>query len=179
MNTKLEIEYKTLLKHNHASHLLSLGIFDFLGKQTNVYFDTSNLFFQLNRIVLRIRSKNDTFLFTAKIETQDGLQEVEFPLESNDFNNPTILEFIKQYTGDHSFVKLGSTITYRYVFNDDFGQWCLDFNVFRFSSDVELEYELFEGFTDKKDHFLQQLKSWKIPYDPCSSKFIRMIADKN
>lgn len=178
MTAKLEIEYKTLLNHNHASKLLSTGLFNFLGKQNNVYLDNTDSFFQSNRIVLRIRTKIDTYLFTAKIESSDGLFEIEFPLENSNINNPKIVDFINNYTNNVSLVETGSTLTYRYVFNDEFGQWCLDFNVFRLSSDVELEYELFDNITDKKDYFIERLESWGIPYHPCSSKFIRMLDDK-
>jgi uncharacterized protein YjbK len=178
MTAKLEIEYKTLLNHNHASQLLSTGSFNFLGKQNNLYLDNTDSFFQSKRMVLRIRTKADSYLFTAKIESNDGLREIEFPLDNNDINNQKIVEFASKYTDNVTLIETGSTLTYRYVLDDEFGQWCLDFNVFKFSSDVELEYELHDNITDKKDHFLEKLKSWGIPYQPCSSKFIRMLNDK-
>lgn len=178
MTAKLEIEYKTLLNHNHASQLLSTGLFRFYSKQINTYLDNTDSFFQSKRMVLRIRTKADSYLFTAKIEASDGLREIEFPLENNAFNNLKIIDFVTNYTDNVSMIEIGTTLTYRYILDDEFGQWCLDFNVFKFSSDVELEYELFEGITNKKDHFLERLESWGIPYQPCPSKFIRMLNDR-
>jgi uncharacterized protein YjbK len=175
MKEKLEIEYKTLLNHNQATYLLSTGLFEYLGKQQNVYVDTDNYFFGTHKTVLRIRTRKDTHVFTAKIETNEGLKEIEFDINDNRIDNPRIIEFIKEYTQYSDIIKIGSTITYRYIFNDEFGQWCLDFNVFKYTSDVELEYELNEGLADKKAHFLEFLKKWNIPYSPCPSKFVRLL----
>lgn len=175
MKGKLEIEYKTLISHNKATQLLATGLFEYLGKQKNLYIDTDDYYFGSNRIVMRIRSRKDSHVFTAKFDTKEGLREVEFDLDDTRIDNPKILEFVKEYTDNTKMLEIGSTITYRYVLDDEFGQWCLDFNVFKYTSDVELEYELKDGLFDKKEHFLGFLKKWDIPFDPCQSKFIRLL----
>lgn len=174
MNERFEIEYKTLIDNPIAYQLLSLGVFTYSGKQLNKYYDTENEFFQNQRIVLRIREKADKFLFTAKRETTEGLKETEFPVDSFDLQHKEIQKYLDQYDTTLILQEIGSTLTYRYTYEDNFGEWCLDFNVFNVSSDIELEYELKESFFDKKDHFLKQLEEWSVPYQPCDSKFVRM-----
>jgi uncharacterized protein YjbK len=174
MNEKFEIEYKTLINNTLAYKLLSLGIFSFSGKQLNKYYDSNDEFFQKNRIVLRIREKAEQFLFTAKRETPEGLKETEFFVDSFNTNHEKISEFTNQFISSINLQEIGSTLTYRYTYKDTFGEWCLDFNVFSTISDIELEYELNQGLFDKEAHFMEQLKKWDIPYNPCESKFIRM-----
>lgn len=178
MNQKLEIEYKTLLTQTHAANLLLLGLFSFSGKQTNTYYDTEDEFFQSQEIVLRIRKKDSKYLFTAKEKADVGLKETEFILDDSSISNSQVTSFLKQFNRKISLIPIGTSITYRYIFDDEFGQWCLDFNVFEFTSDVELEYELHQGFIDKREHFLDQLDSWNIPINPCESKFNRMKKQK-
>lgn len=175
MNQNLEIEYKTLLTQTQAANLLSLSLFSFSGKQSNTYYDTSDNYFQLRNIVIRIRKKNDTYLFTAKEKTDKGLQETEFTLENHSVSNSKISTYMNQFKNDIKLQPIGSSITYRYTYDDEFGQWCLDFNVFQYTSDVELEYELHQGVEDKKDYFLKKLDYWNIRYNPCPSKFVRML----
>lgn len=180
MNQKFEIEYKTLISDTNAANLLSLGIFEFLNKQTNVYFDTEDNYFHSNKVVLRLREKKEITLFTAKQSTNDGLLETEFELiDDKSIENTKIAEFLSQFRNKKPLHEIGSTITYRYTYKDEFGEWCLDFNVFDYTSDVELEYELNKGETDRMNHFKDQLKKWGVPFDPCSSKYIRMLEQKD
>ncbi len=175
MNQKYEIEYKTLLSQTQAAHLLSLSLFSFSGKQTNTYYDTNDSFFQKQKIIVRIRKKNATFLFTAKEQTDQGLQETEFILGKPNVSDPKILTYLNQFGKNMQLQPIGSSITYRYTYDDTYGQWCLDFNVFEYTSDVELEYELHQGLNNKKDYFLSQLNKWNVLYNPCPSKFVRML----
>lgn len=179
MNETFEIEYKTLVSNASAYKILALGIFSYSGKQLNKYYDSHDEFFQKKRMVLRIREKSDTFLFTAKRESEDGLKETEFPVDTMRIDDPKIMAFTRQFVDDISLQEIGSTLTYRYTYQDAYGEWCLDFNVFSYSSDIELEYELNQGVFDKKDHFLKQLSLWEIPYQACPSKFVRMKIDNN
>ena len=174
MNEKFEIEYKTLIDNPIAFHLLSLDLFDYSGKQLNKYYDTTNNFFKNRRIFLRIREKAGKYLFTAKRETPEGLKETEFSMDSFNSKHEKIIAYMSQFDFSLELHEIGSTLTYRYTHQDQFGEWCLDFNVFSSSSDIELEYELKQNIFDKKDHFLEQLKKWGVPYHPCDSKFIRM-----
>lgn len=175
MNQKLEIEYKTLLTQTQAANLLSLSLFSFSGKQSNTYYDTSDDYFQKREIIIRIRKKNDKYLFTAKEKTAEGLQETEFTLKNHNVSNPKISTYLSQFKNGIKLQPIGSSITYRYTYDDAYGQWCLDFNVFEYTSDVELEYELHQGVDDKKDYFLKQLDNWNVLYNPCPSKFVRML----
>jgi len=178
MEQKLEIEYKTLLSQNHAATLLAMGTFSFLTKQENIYYDTTDAFFQSLDIVLRIRKKNSEYLFTAKEKAKEGLKETEFFIDQPSPNHPKIHSYTKQFKENLVLQPFGSSITYRYIYDDEYGQWCLDFNVFEYTSDVELEYELHQGIANKKEHYLKQLALWNIPYQPCNSKFSRMLDQK-
>lgn len=178
MKVQYEIEYKCLLNPTKAKELLTLVLFSFKANQTNTYYDDYEHFFTKQNIVLRIRTKNDHIIFTQKQVTEAGLLESEFMVDTPSMDNPKIQAFLKSYNHQFRWIKLGQSMTQRYTFDDEFGQWCLDFNHFDDVCDVELEYELFEGIKDKEAHFLNQLKTWGIPHVVTQSKFARMLSYK-
>lgn len=178
MNEKFEIEYKTLIDNPTAYRLLALGIFNYSGKQLNKYYDTVDNELQAKKIVFRIREKEKSFLFTAKRQSESGLKETEFRVDSFNPKHESIDELKKIHEITSDLNEIGSTLTYRYTYNDSYGEWCLDFNVFTNSSDIELEYELKDGVFNKEDYFESQLKKWDVPLNPCPSKFVRMLNDR-
>lgn len=175
MNVRFEIEYKTLITPNQATKLLRLGIFTYKTHQINDYFDSDDYYFSRQKSVLRIRTRNQRHIFTQKTETDAGLVETEFDIDSHNMNDVKIKELMQTHQRPFTWITSGQSETTRYIYDDQFGQWCLDFNTFDFICDIELEYELFEGVNDKKEHFLDQLKKWDIPHFPCQSKFKRML----
>lgn len=178
MKVQYEIEYKCLLNPAKAKELLALALFSFKAKQTNTYYDDYEHFFTKQKIVLRIRTKNNQIIFTQKQVSEAGLLESEFNIDTPSMDDLKIHTFLKSYKRQFKWTKLGQSMTQRYIFDDEFGQWCLDFNHFDHVCDVELEYELFEGIKDKEAHFLNQLKTWGIPHVTAQSKFARMLAYK-
>lgn len=179
MEKFIEIEYKTFVNGDIASTLLAQGIFKHGQLQTNYYYDTVDYYFTSNRGVLRIREKNETFRFTAKMKHDGFVEEYECDLESNTINDDRIISFTSHFTPSREFEYLGKTTTYRYTYQDEFGVWCLDFNVLKYNSDIELEFELHEDIQDAKDHYLNQLRLWGIRHSPSQSKFERLINDKD
>ena len=77
------------------------------------------------------------------------------------------------------FDYLGKTTTYRYTYQDEYGVWCLDFNVLKYTSDIEIEYELHEDILEADVHFNKQLQLWGITYQPSESKFQRLMKEKD
>lgn len=179
MEKFIEIEYKTFVNGDRASSLLAQGVFKHGQLQVNYYYDTDNLYFTTHKGVLRIREKNDTFRFTAKMRKDSYIEEYECDLEQHEINDTRIQQFTSMYTQDNGFVYLGKTTTYRYTYQDEFGVWCLDFNVLKYNSDIELEFELHEDITDAKAHFLNQLDIWQIHFSPSPTKFERLLNDKD
>jgi uncharacterized protein YjbK len=179
MEKNIEIEYKTFVSGEAASALLAQGVFRNGQLQTNYYYDTEDHYFTSNRGVLRIREKNDTFRFTAKLKKEGFIEEYECDCETLNIENPDILEFTQKYTSSKIFNFLGKTTTYRYTYQDEFGVWCLDFNVLKYNSDIEMEYELHEDILEADEHFNKQLQLWGIKYLPSESKFQRLMKDKD
>lgn len=179
MEKYIEIEYKTFVNGDRASSLLAQGVFKHGQLQTNYYYDTNDLFFTSQRGVLRIREKNELFRFTAKIRKDHYVEEYECDLDHHDINDLKIRQFIHNYTLANDFVYLGKTTTYRYTYQDEYGVWCLDFNVLKYNSDIELEFELHEDILEAKTHFLNQLEIWQIHFSPSQPKFERLLNDKD
>lgn len=179
MEKTVEIEYKTFVSGEAASTLLAQGVFKNGQLQTNFYYDTRDRAFTAKLGVLRIREKNDNFRFTAKIKRETHIDEFECELIDKNIYSEEILKFVALYTDVIEFDYLGKTTTYRYTYDDDFGVWCLDFNVFKFTSDIELEFELHEGILDAYEHYLKQLTLWGIVHHPSASKFQRLLKEKD
>jgi uncharacterized protein YjbK len=179
MEKTVEIEYKTFVSGEAASSLLARGVFKNGQLHTNFYYDTQDMAFTKQQGVLRIREKNDTFRFTAKIKQENHIDEFECDLNELNINNDEILKFTASYTDVTEFEYLGKTTTYRYTYEDEFGVWCLDFNVFKFTSDIEMEFELHEGILDAFDHYIEQLTQWGIKHNPSLSKFQRLLKEQD
>lgn len=177
MQAGYEVEYKTAITQDNASFLMQTGLFTNLVKQQNFYLDTADHVFNKKQIMLRIRVSDRGILFTSKSRTVEGLWEQEFYLESMDYNQPKIMDFLKLQQVYDPLVLVGKTQTYRYTYKDDFGEWCLDFTTFSTTSDIELEYEVSDATSDRYDHFLQQIKKWDINLIPIVSKYERLLID--
>lgn len=179
MEKNIEIEYKTFVSGDAASALLAQGVFKHGQLQTNYYYDTQDRYFTNHRGVLRIREKNEHFRFTAKLKQEGFVEEYECDCDSQNIQQPEIIEFTQKYTSVTEFDYLGKTTTYRYTYQDEYGVWCLDFNVLKYTSDIEIEYELHEDILEADDHFNKQLQLWGITYQPSESKFQRLMKEKD
>lgn len=179
MRQAYEMEYKTKLSHDHASFLMQTGLFVTLIKQENYYLDTADRFFNSQKTMLRIRTTQDKLIFTSKSKRQAGLWEQEFEIDQLDFKHPKIKDFLEAQQVSDPLILIGKAVTYRFNYQDLYGQWSLDFNLFPINSDIELEYEVFDNSLDRYPHFLDQLKKWDIVYDPIVSKYERLLLDIN
>ena len=153
----IEKEYKMLLNEEQFNTLLKNYVFS-KRIQTNYYYQSNDN----KELAIRIREYDNQYLFTLKIK-KDVLYELEFPIEHNNINDPKICEVFKTYQ-INSVEYLGNLITTRYIYNDIYGQICLDFNKYNGISDFEIEYELFDYTKDYLEHFTKLLKYNDIKY---------------
>lgn len=189
MKTNLEIEYKTLL---------SLSEFDQLRKrfshikpvrQTNHYFDTTDLKLRGNKLSLRLRTFDDAAEMTLKIPQKVGNLEHNISLTSeegmailagrslpqNCINIQSILDILKDYAIDAADIQLlGSLTTIRREYQTPIGLMALDKNDYSGKTDYELELEVNDAETGEQN-FNHFLKENNIEYRYARSKVVRFL----
>jgi uncharacterized protein YjbK len=175
MKENLEIELKCLLSKEEYECLLEKMPFSSPKIQTNTYYDTIKGDLQERFWMCRIREVNDKFEFTLKTPGVGGLNEFELILKEHDIHDPMIVEFFARSNIFPPMKALGTTTTYRRKFIDEYGEWCLDYNVFDGTFDYEVEYELFEYRPQAKQRFMEVLNSCKVEYTQANTKFERMM----
>ena len=175
MKENLEIELKCLLSKDQYECILRKMAFSTPKIQTNTYYDTINGDLQARFWMCRIREVKDKFEFTLKTPGDGGLNEFEVILKKHDINDPVIVEFFARSNIFPPMVALGTTTTHRRKFVDEFGEWCLDYNIFDGFSDYEIEYELIEQHPMAKKRFVEVLRSCNVEYSQAKTKFERML----
>ena len=178
MKQHLEIEFKTMLSKEEFTKLYQSMGFNEGFLQINSYFDTINNYFKKKRMMLRIRSINDSFIFTMKTPRDLGVLEDEFKLDSFNINNSKIKKLLEIYdiqSADLMLVAQSKTI--RHELKDDYGTWCLDLNEFASSKDFELEYELHDGvnYKEAQQHYMNKINELGILYKEAKPKYIRAL----
>lgn len=179
MKQHLEIEFKTMLSEEEFNKLYQTMGFDEGFLQINSYFDTLSTFFLKKRMMLRIRSVNDVFIFTMKTPSELGVLENEFKLDSFNQNDPKIQKILGNFgieSTDLLLVAQSKTIRHEIV--DQHGTWCLDLNEFAQDKDYELEYELHEGvnYEDAQQHYFNKINELNILYKEAKPKYIRALS---
>lgn len=178
MEQHLEIEFKTMLTKKEFHRLYKTMTFKDGFLQINSYFDTMDNFFLKNHSMLRIRTIDNSFIFTMKTPKRIGVLEHEFTMESFNINHPKIQKLIEDFnikTSDLDLITQSKTI--RHEINDEYGTWCLDLNEFTFNKDYELEYELFEGvdYDKAQQHYYNSINNLNISYKKAKPKYIRAL----
>lgn len=181
MKTNIEIEFKTPLEEKQYNDLLQLlELENNIFKQTNFYFDSDDLHFRNNKIVLRIRKKGDHFYkITSKSHSDQGAYEQHVLLDEqeaismieNGFNTKNFFDI------DVNVKLVGSLDNYRVSTPYKDGELFLDKCVYYGITDHELEYEV-DNFDIGKKHFEEFLKQHNIVQKPSIRKSERIYTKK-
>jgi uncharacterized protein YjbK len=175
MKENLEIELKCLLSKDQFECLLEKMKFSMPKIQINTYYDTPNKDLQQRLWMCRIREVMDKYEFTLKTPGNGGHNEFECLLEKHNIHDPIVVDFFAQSDILPPLLAIGSTTTHRRKFVDEYGEWCLDYNLFDEISDYEVEYELFDYTPEAEQRFTEVLKSCKVEYKQAKTKFERML----
>lgn len=173
MNTNIEIEFKTpLSKEQYLSLIEQFQLENNIFKQTNFYFDTDDLFFRNNKIVLRIRKKGSHFFkVTMKSHSDQGAYEQHVLLDEdqaqdmiqNGFDVNAFFDYEKKVA------IIGQLDNYRVSTPYKEGELFFDKIVFYGKTEYEVEYEVdqydvgltcFKAFL-KSHHIEQKLPTRK------------------
>lgn len=183
MIQNIEKEYKVLLTEFQYQQLISLLSPNKPVKQTNYYYDTIDHQIQNKKGAMRIREKNGKYIFTLKIrKDQDSLFEYEKIVQTNDssvFLDKDISQLLRKYDLNGPFQLIGYMTTYRSLCISEYAEICLDKNIYKNTTDYEIEYEY------KKEHdglsvFESILQKVGLHYEKnCASKIARALYDKD
>jgi len=180
MNTNLEIEYKTLITKQEFDQLLVFFNQYKLINQTNYYYQSTN---SLNKkVAARIRQIDQTFELTFKIKQDKGKLEVNFNVPSNSiehFYRSDVQAFLKSHGYNRQWVFIGELHTTRHLIVEEYGELCIDHNVYMDVEDYELEYEVRNDYDELAySRFIQILDQFSIKNIKAKAKFHRFILNK-
>lgn len=180
MEKHIEKEYKILVSKTDFYKLLEKYDISFVT-QINYYYDTLTMDIIRNRGAMRIRAKNETYLFTLKQPAGDVILEYECYVEDASIHSLNKLEIHNTLTslGIHPPFQLITTMTtHRAMYICDDYELCFDINEYADITDYEIEYEF------KRDHdgyttFNQILSAINLTYTTNSEpKIKRALAHK-
>lgn len=178
MNKNYEKEYKILVNKQQFQQLYSLYPTPVFTKQINTYYDTADRSIRSCLGAMRIREKSGAFIFTLKMQSEEGLLEYECPVDENNtlvFHTKEITTLLASYGIVGPFKALTTLTTYRAVYDYGFAEICFDKNIYNGIKDYEIEYEY------KKDHngrtfFQEILDHIGLIYEKnCTSKIERVL----
>ena len=144
MKMNIEKEYKILVTKAQFFTLLQQYPNATFHKQINTYYDTVDGRIRQHCGAMRIRQKQNTYLFTLKLPAQEGLREYEMPVAKNDitvFQLPQIKSLLTDLIHDQPLLEIAQATTYRAQIDLSHAQLCFDYNVYGETADYELEYE--------------------------------------
>lgn len=177
MKTNLEIEYKTLITQTEFERIQAAFPFAQAQVQTNVYFDTPEGALFDKKMMCRIRIIDNRYEFTLKIPQTDGVMEFEYQLDSLSLDHPAIRTYFESLNLDALLLKETTrSETHRQIYEDTYGEWCLDETNFSHHKDYEIEYELFEANKKAYPHYVSTLKSLNIVSKEAQPKYIRALS---
>lgn len=144
MEKHIEKEYK-LLVSQHDFETLRSFFPDLKGvDQINRYYDNANHDLTRKHIAMRIRTKNNTYLFTLKRHTSEGLQECECYLANDDItqlSSQPVKDLLNSFGISGHFECIASLTTNRAVYLSPDYELCFDINYYNDKVDYEIEYE--------------------------------------
>ena len=174
MKKELEIEFKTELTENEYNSILPL--FSSFYYQTNNYFDTLNRDLLDQKIVCRIREKNNQYELTFKTKNDIGVNEYNQIISKETANDYIENGFNAQY----DFIKmdnlkfLAKNTTLRYELELNGQLFCLDKVFIKDLIHYELEMET-PDYEQGLVEFNKFLENNKIVYKKCISKSKRTL----
>lgn len=178
MNNNLEIEYKILLSEEQFNELSkSYPNLTFI-KQTNTYYDTDSFTLRKQGCGMRIRERENKFLFTCKVPTRQGHMEHEIFVKENSveaLNIPEIQTLIQSLGVISPVHPIATCTTYRAIVKLEKAELCFDINDYNGIRDYEVEYECCE-IHNGIEEFNKILNSIGLHYTKnCKSKIARTM----
>jgi len=158
LNRNIEIEFKTKINKDTYNKLLhTFNLENNVFKHTNYYFDNNDLTLNKERIVLRIRVKDDTsYKLTLKSQSEYESYEYHVFLEKDEalkmieegFNTK---KYFDTYDYDVKFIV--SLDNFRAKTPYEGGTLFIDYSEYCGNTDYELEYEV--------NHYEKGLIAWE------------------
>ena len=150
-----------------------------INEQLNIYYDTTDRKIQALRAGMRIRYKNNKYIFTLKIKHHDDHIELEKEIPHDNINeiqhDETIAAWLKEYDLEGPFVEIGRVHTLRYIHRTDDAEICFDKNHYNGITDYEIEYEFLQDHDGLKC-FNELLAHVHVTFKKnCISKIGRMV----
>jgi len=180
MNYNHELEFKTIIsKHHYDQLLFNHRLLDNIFLQTNHYFDTADLYFSSNSIVLRIRQKGDRFYKLTIKSQQEGNAYESHLLLSPEQAKKMIQEgfntnmYFPDIDLNVSFI--ASIDNYRASMPYQQGVMFVDRCEYCGTVDYELEYEVTD-YEEGHQQFLLFLDQHNIPKVPTRRKSDRALS---
>lgn len=188
MYQEIEIEFKNLLTQAEFELLMkkfNVTPKDFIS-QENYYFDTVNFSLKAKQSALRIRKKQDKYIFTLKQPHEQGLLETHQLLTEDQaftFLNSDAIKMVDGNVKDaialmginpDDLQYLGVLKTDRIEIKDSENIIVLDHSFYLNQDDYELEYEVKDPVTGK-EKFLEILKQNNIPLRTTNNKIQRFF----
>lgn len=188
MYQEIEIEFKNLLTQAEFELLMkkfNVTPKDFIS-QENYYFDTVNFSLKAKQSALRIRKKQDKYIFTLKQPHEQGLLETHQLLTEDQaftFLNSDAIKMVDGNVKDaialmginpDDLQYLGVLKTDRIEITDSENIIVLDHSFYLNQDDYELEYEVKDPVTGK-EKFLEILKQNNIPLRTTNNKIQRFF----
>lgn len=171
MYTKLEIEFKSeLTKQEYENLINKIGIENKSLVQTNYYFDTENYDLLNNKIVLRIRRKDNSVKLTAKIKQEVGTLERHVIIDDEKANEMIEKGFNASLIGlDFNVINFAKLTTERIKIPYKSGMLFFDKNSYYDVLDYEVEFEA-DDIEQGKIEFEEFLKENNLEYKKLVSK---------
>lgn len=145
MINHLETEYKLLVIKEQFECLSALYPNKTFIPQCNTYYDTKDMQLRQLKCAMRIREKENKFLFTLKTPDPDGHLEHECFVNENSikvFDEPSIKKLLNELGIHDEIVMITNLKTTRAVVDTGIAELCFDINEYNGITDYEIEYEL-------------------------------------
>lgn len=170
MQKHLEIEFKTFISKDQYENLLEkFNLNNKIFKQTNYYFDDSNFSLLKDKIVLRIRKK-EQYKLTKKEKGESGNNESSLYLTDSEAQNMIAQGFDASIIGINKQVQTQYHLTTYRAKTPYLGcMLFLDKSVYLDKTDYEIELEV-DNYDDGLKIFLDFLKENNIEYNKSNSK---------
>ena len=183
MYNQIERELKCLLTKEQHKKIMNSYEFPIEIHQSNTYYDTQDGYLKKMKSAMRIRTINDTYIFTLKIRTDDiTLIELEKEVKDNviehAFEDEEIQGWLQQYKVPTEVEKIVDFSTVRKLQVLENAELCLDETNFYGTIDYELEYEYTKDH-DGIQEFNHILAPFGLSYEKnCPSKVARAVQYK-
>ena len=181
MYNGIERELKVLVTKDIYEQIVKSYDFEKSRIQTNTYYDDENHTIKNMHGAMRIRTINNTHIFTLKLK-KDEYTHYEFEKEINtntihDITDEEILGWFKEYHIPTNVYPIATFKTNRKIYEFENGELCADITIYPNHTDYEIEYE----YTKEHDgiaFFNDLLSQFHMKYEKnCPSKIARAMND--